>query len=89
MSDAKKMGIKKGVISGGSMGFVYLVMFSIYALAFWYGAKLVREEPDNYSVGNMLVVSYLFSYLFDGYIDVGLFGWCISWDWLVIHTLHG
>ena len=52
------MGIKKGVISGGYNGLFYLVFFSIYALAFWYGANLVREEPSNYTVGSMLVVSY-------------------------------
>ena len=58
LRDAKKMGIKKGVISGGYNGLFYLVFFSIYALAFWYGANLVREEPSNYTVGSMLVVSY-------------------------------
>ena len=39
------------------MGLVFFIMFACYALAFWYGAKLVREEPENYTPGSMLIVS--------------------------------
>lgn len=35
----------------------FFVIFLTYALAFWYGGKLTRDEPDNYTVGIMLVVS--------------------------------
>ena len=52
---AKAFGIRKGMVSGGGMGFFFLVMFSSYALAFWYGGKLVRD--DDYSIGQMLTVS--------------------------------
>jgi len=55
---AKEYGIKKGIISGAGMGFLFLVFFSTYALAFWYGGKLVREE--GYTVGRMLIVSLVF-----------------------------
>ena len=55
MIEARDFGVKKGVINGSVMGFVYLVMFACYALAFWYGAKLVRE--DDLSPGAILVVS--------------------------------
>ena len=31
-----------------------LIIFSVYAVAFWYGSKLVREE--GYSVADMMIV---------------------------------
>jgi len=52
---AKDFGIKKGIISGAGMGFLFFVFFATYALAFWYGGKLVREE--DYTAGRMLIVS--------------------------------
>ena len=53
------MGIKKAAVSGG-MGIVFFFMFASYALAFWFGAKLVREdyyESHGYTAGRMLIVS--------------------------------
>lgn len=40
------------------MGIVWLIIFGCYALGFWYGGKLTRDEPENYSIGKMLVVSF-------------------------------
>jgi len=57
LEDAKKVGIKKGLTTGVSMGLIYLFMFSSYALGFWYGGVLVREESETYSVGTVLIVS--------------------------------
>ena len=57
MDDAQKFGMRKGLIGSIGMGVVFFVIFAVYALAFWYGCKLVRDEPDNYSVGNLLIVS--------------------------------
>ena len=37
------------------MGLVFFIIFAVYALAFWYGAKLVRE--DDYTAGRMIIVS--------------------------------
>ena len=51
-----RFGIKKGIISGGAMGLIYLIIFCTYCLAFWYGSKLVREE-EAYTPGVMLIVS--------------------------------
>jgi len=53
--DAKDFGIRKGMITGSGMAFLFFVMFATYALAFWYGGKLVREEE--YTPGRMLIVS--------------------------------
>ncbi|ELU12562.1 hypothetical protein CAPTEDRAFT_117973, partial [Capitella teleta] len=52
---AKKFGVKKTTASGGGMGMIYFIIFACYALAFWYGSKLVREE-EHYTAGVMLTV---------------------------------
>ena len=57
LKDAKSLGVKKGFTTGLSMGFVWLVIFLSYALGFWYGAKLTRDEPDTYKPGTMITVS--------------------------------
>nr|KAG5714213.1 hypothetical protein BaRGS_018430 [Batillaria attramentaria] len=56
LGEARSFGVKKGFSNGLSMGFVWLVIFGSYALGFWYGGKLTRDEPDNYTVGTMLIV---------------------------------
>jgi len=55
LGSAKAYGIRKGLASGAGMGFFFFVIFGTYALAFWYGGKLVREE--DYTPGRMLTVS--------------------------------
>ena len=57
MYDAQSYGIKKAAYEGGAMGLVNFIIYGVYALAFWYGAKLAREEPDDYSGGNVMIVS--------------------------------
>ena len=39
----KTVGIKKGFVDGFSVGLIYMSMFSMYGLAFWYGALQVIE----------------------------------------------
>lgn len=56
LENAKGYGIKKGFVNGGSIGIVFLIMFSSYGLAFWYGSKLVRE--DEYTPGKLLIVFF-------------------------------
>ncbi|CAL1526271.1 unnamed protein product [Lymnaea stagnalis] len=58
LKDAQKFGVKKGFTNGASMGFIWLVIFCCYALGFWYGGVLVREEKDNYDVGTMIIVFF-------------------------------
>ncbi|CAF4527832.1 unnamed protein product, partial [Rotaria magnacalcarata] len=48
-------GIKKGGINGFTMGTVWFLIYCAYALGFWYGAKLIREE--GYSIGDVIIVS--------------------------------
>ncbi|XP_074659631.1 ATP-dependent translocase ABCB1-like [Tubulanus polymorphus] len=53
---AKKVGIRKGAVFGVGAGYLYFIIFGAFALAFWYGAKLVREE--NFSAGTILMVFF-------------------------------
>lgn len=55
LDDARQWGMKKTFLTCLSKGVTYLLLFCIYALGFWYGAKLVREE--GYSIGNVFTVS--------------------------------
>uniref|UniRef100_A0A8V1A6Y4 ATP binding cassette subfamily B member 11 n=1 Tax=Gallus gallus TaxID=9031 RepID=A0A8V1A6Y4_CHICK len=52
---AQHWGIRKGIIMGLFSGYMWFVIFLCYALAFWYGSKLVLEE-DEYSPGTLLQV---------------------------------
>ncbi|KAF7248205.1 Bile salt export pump [Varanus komodoensis] len=54
---AQAQGIRKGMIMGFFTGFIWLTIFLCYALAFWYGSKLVLEEEE-YSPGTLLQVFF-------------------------------
>ena len=52
--EARQFGIRKGAVGGSGQGVFFLVMFSAYGLAFWYGSKLVRE--GSYTGGDVTTV---------------------------------
>ncbi|NWZ33446.1 ABCBB protein, partial [Brachypodius atriceps] len=54
---AQHWGIRKGIIMGLFTGYIWCIIFLSYALAFWYGSKLVLEE-DEYSPGTLLQVFF-------------------------------
>ena len=54
MNDAKNTGVKKGLVNGLGMGTLYFLIFSAYALAFWYGTQLMIGE--GYSAGDLMTV---------------------------------
>lgn len=56
LEHAKAIGVRKSITSGLSMGLIWFIMMGSYALGFWYGAKLVRE--DGYSIGKVLIVFF-------------------------------
>nr|QUF59434.1 ATP-binding cassette transporter Abcb1-1 [Brachionus angularis] len=63
LDDAKKYGIKKSVINGAMMGFIWLVINGAYALGFWYGWTLsLNTDPvtgqSEYSIGKILLVFF-------------------------------
>ncbi|KAJ6660727.1 hypothetical protein lerEdw1_017353 [Lerista edwardsae] len=54
---AQTWGIRKGIIMGFFTGFIWCIIFLCYALAFWYGSKLVLEEEE-YTPGTLLQVFF-------------------------------
>lgn len=39
------------------MGFLMFCIFATYALAFWFGFKLITDETENYDGETMIAVS--------------------------------
>ena len=58
LENANKFGIKRGFISGLLMGFLWFVIFCMYALGFYYGWKVSTEDSD-FSIGKLLAVFFL------------------------------
>ncbi|CAG9561788.1 unnamed protein product [Danaus chrysippus] len=52
---------KKSIFNGMLMGSIYLCLFGSYSLCFWFGYKLMNDEPELYDVNTMVAV--LFSVL--------------------------
>ncbi|XP_051883493.1 LOW QUALITY PROTEIN: bile salt export pump-like [Pristis pectinata] len=52
---AQRWGIRKGMIMGFFTGYVWMIIFCCYALAFWYGSQLVIEQNE-YTPGGLLQV---------------------------------
>ena len=53
---AQYSGIKKSALVGFSIGFFFLALFLVYAIAFWYGGELVIK--DGYDIGTKLIVFF-------------------------------
>ncbi len=58
LEKTKTIGIKKGIISGLLIGFLWFVIFGMYALGFYYGWK-VSTEDKSFSIGSILAVFFL------------------------------
>ncbi len=63
LDDARIFGIKKSVINGFVVGFLWLVINGGYSLGFWYGWKLTTEinsktGESQYTVGTILIVFF-------------------------------
>ncbi|XP_013418888.1 multidrug resistance protein 1 [Lingula anatina] len=56
LQEAQKVGIKKGIISGAGQGMIWIIIFSAFALAFYYGGTLIRNE--GFSGGQLLMVFF-------------------------------
>ena len=61
--DARKLGMKRGLVSGLGMGITMLSMFGTYALAFWYGGTLIVS--GEYTGGTVMTV--FFSVIFGAF----------------------
>nr|XP_033801594.1 bile salt export pump isoform X3 [Geotrypetes seraphini] len=71
---AQRWGIRKGIIMGTFTGYMWLIIFLCYALAFWYGSKLVLDEEE-YSPGNLMQV---FFGILIGAINLGQTSSCLE-----------
>ncbi|XP_046965723.1 ATP-dependent translocase ABCB1 [Vanessa cardui] len=58
LSEARKINIKKGFFNGMAMGTLFFCIFCAYALSFWFGYKLMVEEPETYDVDTMIAVFF-------------------------------
>lgn len=47
LHDAKKAGIMRGLLTGIGGGFMWLIIYASYALAFWYGVKLIMDDTED------------------------------------------
>ncbi|XP_008542571.1 bile salt export pump isoform X2 [Equus przewalskii] len=52
---AQRWGIRKGIVMGFFTGFMWCLIFLCYALAFWYGSKLVLDEGE-YTAGTLVQI---------------------------------
>ncbi|XP_070831884.1 bile salt export pump [Chaetodon trifascialis] len=55
--EAQNWGVKKGMIIGVFQGYLWCIIFLCYALAFWYGSKLVIETQEM-SPGSLIQVFF-------------------------------
>ncbi|XP_006158809.1 multidrug resistance protein 1, partial [Tupaia chinensis] len=56
LEEAKRIGIKKAVTANISVGATFLLIYTSYALAFWYGTSLVIS--GEYTIGKVLSVFF-------------------------------
>ena len=43
---ARKAGIMRGMLTGVGAGLMWFIIYSSYALAFWYGVKLIMDDRN-------------------------------------------
>ncbi|XP_023978081.1 bile salt export pump isoform X2 [Physeter macrocephalus] len=52
---AQHWGIRKGIVMGFFTGFMWCLIFLCYALAFWYGSRLVLDDGE-YTAGTLVQI---------------------------------
>jgi ATP-binding cassette subfamily B (MDR/TAP) protein 1 len=61
LGPAKATGIKRGMFTGLGAGIMWFIIYCSYAIAFWYGVKLIlesREKGDyEYTPAILVIVS--------------------------------
>ncbi|XP_068633658.1 ATP-dependent translocase ABCB1-like isoform X2 [Battus philenor] len=58
LEESRSINIKKGFFTGLAMGFLFFCIFCSYALSFWFGYKLMVDEPENYDINTMISVFF-------------------------------
>lgn len=44
---ARRAGIMRGLLTGVGGGLMWFIIYSSYALAFWYGVKLIMDDRES------------------------------------------
>ncbi|XP_060007439.1 bile salt export pump isoform X3 [Lagenorhynchus albirostris] len=52
---AQRWGIRKGIVMGFFTGFMWCLIFLCYALAFWYGSRLILDDGE-YTAGTLVQI---------------------------------
>ncbi|PRQ39610.1 putative xenobiotic-transporting ATPase [Rosa chinensis] len=73
LAKAYKSGVQEGLASGVGLGTVILTLFCSYALAIWYGGKMILEK--GYNAGD--VINVIFA-VFTGSFSLGQASPCVS-----------
>jgi ATP-binding cassette subfamily B (MDR/TAP) protein 1 len=47
LDESYKSGVKGGLITASSLGFLFFTIFASYSLAIWFGSKLISEGELN------------------------------------------
>ncbi|KAI4575245.1 hypothetical protein MJG53_020447 [Ovis ammon polii x Ovis aries] len=71
---AQRWGIRKGIVMGFFTGFMWCLIFLCYALAFWYGSKLVLDDEE-YTPG---VLVQIFLSVIVGALNLGNASSCLE-----------
>ncbi|XP_042550095.1 bile salt export pump isoform X1 [Dipodomys spectabilis] len=71
---AQTWGVRKGMVIGFFTGYMWCLIFLCYALAFWYGSKLVLDEEE-YTPGTLVQV---FLSIIVGAINFGQASSCLE-----------
>ncbi|XP_040579247.1 ATP-dependent translocase ABCB1 isoform X1 [Lepeophtheirus salmonis] len=69
LSEAQKTGILRGLLTGIGGGLMWFIIYSSYAIAFWYGVKLILDDRESciasptdcqirYGPSNLLIVFF-------------------------------
>ncbi|RWS28827.1 multidrug resistance protein 1A-like protein, partial [Leptotrombidium deliense] len=58
LTAVKKSGIKRNMYTGIGSGVMWFFTYASYALTFWYGVKLIINEPGTYTGREMTVVFF-------------------------------
>ncbi|KAL6188390.1 hypothetical protein ACLB2K_039783 [Fragaria x ananassa] len=73
LTKAYKSGVKEGLASGVGLGTVLFTIFCTYALAIWYGGKMILEK--GYNGGDVLNVIFA---VLTGFFSLGQASPCVS-----------
>ncbi len=56
LTKGRRIGIQKGIMLGFTQGLSNVVLFGGVAIIFWYGPYLIRNECQDYTAGQWMVV---------------------------------